>query len=525
MKRSVFCLLTFCFSMLAVALFACTVLAQGTPPPPFDYRLEYAHLPPGATSLGIYGIQEVNGGIVVVGAYYVNGEGRGFVYDHQTGEFSDIVDLFQITSHDSSSCRSINANGIAVGRIQELGGNRRSYWFNWLSPSPTLHFLDEQFPDLAAFSSQNANDINVHGDIIVADHPSSGLSSYCVNPFANASYQLPLERPVAISDSGFVLSDDGRDPVTGEYIAARWSALSGKETFNLRIRTDWGALNELGQFGAMIDGGFTRGTPCRVANGIDWIGPNNEAYWVASVNGSGDLGYMQVVTTGPRNGRNRVDNEKAFFYHDELDQIYAINSLVEDSFLNNGQQLAFFLTERDMALPIPTPIIVGSVNDHQGDYRIYFLIPQPYEAPPVFTYTHNNQTPIPDPGTVTSTIIVADNYLIADLNITLNIDHNRASDLDVFLIAPDGMRVELFTDVGGNGDDFTGTTLDDQAGTSITQGSAPFTGNYRPEGNLSDFVGRNMSGTWTLEVTDDSSNGGQNASGTLLSWSFTVQTQ
>ena len=113
------------------------------------------------------------------------------------------------------------------------------------------------------------------------------------------------------------------------------------------------------------------------------------------------------------------------------------------------------------------------------------------EQPPVLTYSNDAQMAIPDPGTITSTIYVADTYQIADLNITLNIDHNRAADLDVYLIAPGpgGTRVELFTDVGGNGDDFTGTALDDQAGTSITQGSAPFTGSYRPEGNLSDFVG------------------------------------
>ena len=37
----------------------------------------------------------------------------------------------------------------------------------------------------------------------------------------------------------------------------------------------------------------------------------------------------------------------------------------------------------------------------------------------------------------------------ADLNVTLNMTHTRDEDLDVFLIAPDGTRVELFTDVGG----------------------------------------------------------------------------
>ena len=42
--------------------------------------------------------------------------------------------------------------------------------------------------------------------------------------------------------------------------------------------------------------------------------------------------------------------------------------------------------------------------------------------------------------------------------------------MDVFLIAPNGTRVELFTDVGGNGDDFVYTSFNDQAAISITDG-------------------------------------------------------
>ncbi len=75
--------------------------------------------------------------------------------------------------------------------------------------------------------------------------------------------------------------------------------------------------------------------------------------------------------------------------------------------------------------------------------------------------------------------------------------------LFVFLTSPDGTRVELFTDVGGGGDDFTGTTLDDEAGTSIALGSAPFSGSFQPEGSLSDFDGEDAQGTWTLEITDE----------------------
>ncbi len=51
---------------------------------------------------------------------------------------------------------------------------------------------------------------------------------------------------------------------------------------------------------------------------------------------------------------------------------------------------------------------------------------------------------------------------------------------------PDATMVELSTDNGSTGDNYTNTVFDDEASTAITAGTAPFTGSYRPEGSLSD---------------------------------------
>jgi subtilisin-like proprotein convertase family protein len=107
---------------------------------------------------------------------------------------------------------------------------------------------------------------------------------------------------------------------------------------------------------------------------------------------------------------------------------------------------------------------------------------------------------------------------ITDINVKLSITHPNDQDLDVFLFSPTGTKVELFTDVGSSGNDFTNTVLDDQAATSIDIGTAPFTGSFQPEGLLSDFNGQNPNGTWTLQITDDKSTN----TGTLSSWSITV---
>jgi hypothetical protein len=493
MKRSLFRLLSISISFVVAACFAGSVLAQGhggghggggstpppPPPPPFDYRLEYCQMPAGTTLLAIYGIQQINGGIFVVGSYKLNDENRAFVYDHQNGEFTDVADLLQMQLHQASSCRAMNANGIIVGNLWDLTGARRSYWFDFFSSAPTQHFFDDQFPELAGSQHVRAG-INVYGDAVIK----SDSGAFCVNPFTGVSFLLDLTTPKAITDSGFIISEEPSDPVTGEYVVARWSALTGKETFNnLKIWTDWGAINELGEFGSIIkDGGAARGTACRVGEQIDWVGPNNEAYWVSSVNDSGDLGYMHAP--------NYI--EKAMFYHSGLDQVYAIDTFVQDSFLNSGQELAFFLTERDASLTIPTPSIVGSVNDGQGDYRIYFLIPQPYEPPPTYSVLDDPNwqalaIPDNDPDGISSTISVTDNHQITGLTVTLDINHQRPGDLQVQLTGPNGVQVPLTN--------FTGD-------------------NPLPD----DYDGSSSAGDWTLQVVDTRNK----REGTLNSWSITV---
>jgi len=105
-----------------------------------------------------------------------------------------------------------------------------------------------------------------------------------------------------------------------------------------------------------------------------------------------------------------------------------------------------------------------------------------------------------------------------DIDVTLDITHTWDDDLAVFLISPSGTRVELFSNVGGSGIDFTSTILDDEAATPIALGSAPFTGSFQPEGLLADFDGEDPNGTWTLEVTDDFGAD----TGMLNSWSIII---
>lgn len=106
-------------------------------------------------------------------------------------------------------------------------------------------------------------------------------------------------------------------------------------------------------------------------------------------------------------------------------------------------------------------------------------------------------------GVATATISVpANSGTITGLRVTLGIDHTFDGDLYGFLIAPDGTSIPLMAGNGSGGDNFTGTTFDDAAGTAIGSGAAPFTGTFRPAGSLASLDGKAAAGTWTLRVED-----------------------
>jgi subtilisin-like proprotein convertase family protein len=105
-------------------------------------------------------------------------------------------------------------------------------------------------------------------------------------------------------------------------------------------------------------------------------------------------------------------------------------------------------------------------------------------------------------------------------SINFDIDHDFDNELDIYLIAPDGTIVELSTDNGGGGHDYRNTIIDRDATILISSASAPFTGTYLPEGNLTVLDALNLNGIWKLKICDDT----QGDPGILNSWSLTFIT-
>ena len=138
------------------------------------------------------------------------------------------------------------------------------------------------------------------------------------------------------------------------------------------------------------------------------------------------------------------------------------------------------------------------------------------------TTYNSSDTPvsIPDANSagVNSVINIPTTSLITDVNVTVNITHTFDADLILTLIAPDGTSIILSNRNGGSGNDFTNTVFDQEAVDLISAGSAPFTGTFVPDGDLSLLYGTFSGGDWTLNVSD---NAGADT-GTIDSWALEI---
>ena len=137
------------------------------------------------------------------------------------------------------------------------------------------------------------------------------------------------------------------------------------------------------------------------------------------------------------------------------------------------------------------------------------------------TFSNLTDYAIPAGPTVSSPIAVSGisplGFSTAMLeSVCLNIDHTFDADLDISLQCPDGTTINLSSDNGGAGDDYTNTCFVVSGAPPVTSGSAPFTGSFTPEQPFSMLTGCSVNGTWNLVIDDDLAGD----LGTLLDWSI-----
>jgi len=125
-----------------------------------------------------------------------------------------------------------------------------------------------------------------------------------------------------------------------------------------------------------------------------------------------------------------------------------------------------------------------------------------------------------DTVAASSTITIPGNPRIADIDVSIQLNHQKVDDLDVHLISPAGNTNALFTDIG-TGPVTMNLTLDDEGAFPVSSPAVPLSGLVmQPESNyrLHWFDGEDAGGTWTLVVNDDANNNG----GSLTGWSIRI---
>ncbi|NOS83663.1 MAG: T9SS type A sorting domain-containing protein [Ignavibacteria bacterium] len=108
------------------------------------------------------------------------------------------------------------------------------------------------------------------------------------------------------------------------------------------------------------------------------------------------------------------------------------------------------------------------------------------------------------------------NYYVYDVNLKIDtVLHPNDGDLEFYLVH-NGITDTVIYQVGGSGDNFINTVLNDSASSTISGGTAPFTGSFKPSKVLSTFNNSNINGTWILKIYDRASG----STGTLKAWSL-----
>lgn len=182
-----------------------------------------------------------------------------------------------------------------------------------------------------------------------------------------------------------------------------------------------------------------------------------------------------------------------------------------------GSQVSYYIAAQDStgAYYVSYPAGASGVNP-----------PGTVPPPQVLTYyiysnaafSSSNQKPVLDNQYTYDTIHVSNAGNVQDVKVNLNINHSNDGDILISLIKG-GVIVNLSQFNGNNGQNYTNTTFHDTAALSISQGTPPFTGWFRPQQAFTGFNNVQMQGNWILRIFDIRAGN----TGTLLNWNLSIK--
>ncbi|HLA80382.1 MAG TPA: M4 family metallopeptidase [Thermoleophilia bacterium] len=252
--------------------------------------------------------------------------------------------------------------------------------------------------------------------------------------------------------------------------------------------------------------GFTANDCCQVKNA-----------WAAVGVGNGCSAYSGNVS-----GTCTADTSPCFVTDDSIvphSGSFKIDAKTQLYLFPNARLKAMGLFEADGGAG--DVMVLGSIDSRGMRSTMAFRLKNGGELLfPVKRFVSTDTKPHPvslrDNAETSSFVCILKGFVVRDVNVILRITHPRVSELAVTLQSPAGTTVTLLPNAGSTGQNLWNTTFDDEAAAGIAAGTAPYTGAFRSQDNLSAFDRENARGYWRLRVRD----GNVLQIGTLDDWSL-----
>jgi autotransporter-associated beta strand protein len=365
------------------------------------------------------------------------------------------------------------------------------------------------------FTSSGAYVAQLSGRVAGANYDQINVRG--TNNLANATLTpvFSFTNPVAPGDQLVIINNDGVDAVTG--IFSGWPEGTSVVTptgYKLAITYLGGTSNDTAFVVQQIPGGLVS-SAVAAGNGNHSVDPNdcnNLAFAITNTTGATMTNLTAVLSTTtvgaavtqpystfpdiPAGGK--ATNFAPF-------QLTAYPGMICGTNIN--LQLSIFSASHG-AFILPITLLSGeqAIISNRFDVSL--------------------STNIPDVGAIESTNTVS-GFVgpLSKVVVSLRLTHPADSNLTITLIAPNGSGITLCGGIGVGANfgsacspDSSRTTFDDSAAVSITAGSPPFLGSYRPQFALSSLLGSPANGRWRLRVQDSTAG----TIGTLQCWSLAL---
>jgi autotransporter-associated beta strand protein len=330
---------------------------------------------------------------------------------------------------------------------------------------------------------------------------------------AGLNISVPLAIGVSVGDQIVMINNDGADAITGTFLGYGPGASFTANGFTFVISYTGGTGNDVVFTVTSIPGDVVS-SAVAAGNGDHIIGPNEcNNFSVVITNKTvtpmtGITATLSTTTAGV-----------------EITQPYSSYANVPAN--GKGTNIAPFqistLPSFQCGTDINLQLTVHPAS--HGAFTVPLVVHSGTPGNVPVRVDNSTITNIPDVGTIESTNVVTTfSGVLAKVAVSMFLTHPFDSDLSISLISPNGTTVNL-TSGNGSGANFGSgcspdgnrTTFDDSGLVSITAGSPPYVGTFRPQAPLSAFFETPaVNGNWRLHVTD--SFGG--SIGALRCWSL-----